>query len=430
MYPHQPYIAILFLLFQFGIVSGQNILVEGIVIDSKTKEPLPFASVGIRNTFIGTATSSNGRFIFSVPAILSDSTLLCSFMGYKNYSVPLKKTKNPLTITMESDVITLKEVEVRPWQPWDYVRNAMQKLHVNYAENAYMTQGYYSEYMQENGVFLKFSEGVVETFNPRYGDTISSQSRVLKARRGDDLGQLQFMRDKLDKKLEKEKKKAAKQGVEPDSDAESIDEAILSASFGGPKTMISVDPLRDTANYLDERHMKKYDYFIDGYTRFHNQPIIIIGFESKGVYEHQRQEGKIYISLTSDAIVSISYDSEIVIPGIARPVIFFAGYGITNPTLSGVVHYKPINGRWYLSDISINGGTRITDTKLFKKDDQSTFHIDMAMINSSFDLINVEQIPEKERVDEDKPLEEQVEPDPEFWRSYKVIRPVNLVKEE
>jgi len=335
-----------------------------------------------------------------------------------------------MTIAMESDVITLKEVEVRPWQPWDYVRNAMQKLPVNYAENAYMTQGYYSEYMQENGVFLKFSEGVVETYNPRYGDTISSQSRVLKARRGDDLGQLQFMRDKLDKKLEKEKKKAAKQGVEPDSDAESIDEAILSASFGGPKTMISVDPLRDTANYLDERHMKKYDYFIDGYTRFHNQPIIIIGFESKGVYEHQRQEGKIYISLTSDAIVSISYDSEIVIPGIARPVIFFAGYGITNPTLSGVVHYKPINGRWYLSDISINGGTRITDTKLFKKDDQSTFHIDMALINSSFDLINVQQIPEKERIDEDKPLEEQVAPDPEFWRSYKVIRPVNLVKEE
>ncbi|MDZ7606413.1 MAG: carboxypeptidase-like regulatory domain-containing protein [Cyclobacteriaceae bacterium] len=406
-------------------------LVEGIVIDSKTKEPLPFASVGIRNTFIGTATNSTGRFVFTVPATMSDSTLVCSFMGYKNHMMPLKKVKNPMTIAMVSDVITLKEVEVRPWQPWDYVRNAMQKLRVNYPENAYMSQGYYSEYIQENGVFLKFTEGVVETYNPRYGDTLDSQSRALEARRGDDLGQLQFMRDKLDKKLEKEKKKAIKNGEAPDEDdAESIDEAILSASFGGPKTMISIDPLRDTASYLDEKHMKKYKYFIEGYTRFHNQPIIIIGFESKGVYEHQRQEGEIYISLTSDAIVSIRYDSEIVIPGIARPVIFFAGYGITNPTLSGVVHYKPINNRWYLSDISVEGGTRISDTKLFKKDDRSTFHIEMALINSSFDITNVHQIPEKDRIDEDKPLEEQVEPDPEFWKTYKVSRPVNLVKEE
>jgi hypothetical protein len=351
-------------------------------------------------------------------------------MGYKNYIIPLKKVKNPMTIAMVSDVITLKEVEVRPWQPWDYVRNAMQKLRVNYPENAYMSQGYYSEYIQENGVFLKFTEGVVETYNPCYGDTLDSQSRVLKARRGDDLGQLQFMREKLDKKLEKEKKQAARKGEEPETDAETIDEAILSASFGGPKTMISIDPLRDTASYLDEKHMKKYNYFINGYTRFHNQPIIIIGFESKGVYDHQRQEGEIYISLTSDAIVSISYDSEIVIPGIARPVIFFAGYGITNPTLSGVVHYKPINNRWYLSDISVEGGTRITDTKLFKKDDRSIFHIEMALINSSFDINNVHQIPEKERIDEDKPLEEQVEPDPEFWKTYKVSRPVNLVEEE
>lgn len=331
---------------------------------------------------------------------------------------------------MESDVITLREIEVRPWAPLDYIRNAMKKLQANYASTAYMTQGYYSEYIQENGVYLKFTEGVVETYNPRYGDTLESQSKVLKARRGDDLGQLQFMREKLDKKLEKEKKEAAKKGEEPETDAETIDEAILSASFGGPKTMLNADPLRDTASYLDEQHFKKYEYSIEGYTMYHNEPIIIIGFESKGVFEHQRQQGEVYISLTSDAIVSISYESEIVIPGIARPVIFFAGYGITNPTLSGKVHYKPIGGRWYLSDISVEGGTRITDTKLFKKDDRSTFHIEMALINSIFDLQNVHPFPEKERIDEEKPLEEQVEPDPQFWKSYKVNRPVNLVKEE
>ena len=35
-----------------------------------------------------------------------------------------------------------------------------------------------------------------------------------------------------------------------------------------------------------------------------------------GKYEHQKQNGKIYISLESDAIMSIEYDSRIIIPAI------------------------------------------------------------------------------------------------------------------
>ena len=68
-----------------------------------------------------------------------------------------------------------------------------------------MSQGYYSEYISENDIFLKFTEGVVQTYNPGYGVDEKSQSKVLHARARDDLGTLQFMREKLDKKWEKEK---------------------------------------------------------------------------------------------------------------------------------------------------------------------------------------------------------------------------------
>lgn len=423
--------SLLFLLFLCSIVYnsfGQSRTIEGVVFDSKKKEPLAFATIGVKGTVIGTAANSEGRFILSIPLALEDSILFCSYMGYKNFEVRVRDVGDKENIGLKLDTFTLDEVEIRPWQPWDYVWNAMQKIPENYPQNPYMTDGYYSEFITENDVFLKYTEGVIETFNPSYASDVKSQSKVLKARRGEDLGTLQFMKEKLDKKYEKEKRKAEKKGEEWDEE-ESIDEEIISSSFGGPEQILSADPLRDTASFLDINLKKKYKYFIDGYSRYHDEQVIIIGFESKGTYEHQKQNGKIYISLETDAIMSIEYNSKIVIPAVARPVVFIMGYGITNPELQFTVHYKPINSKWFLNDISINGGTRLTKKKMFKKNDRSNFYLEMALVNNKFELNKVSEIPEEERIDGDKPLEEQVDTDPAFWESYQVVRSSRLSNE-
>jgi len=404
---------------------GQNLTIEGTVLDAKKKEPLAFATIGIRGTMVGTASNSEGRFILSIPQDLQDSVFFCSYMGYKSYESKVSDMQSKLNIALELDTFTLDEVEIRPWQPWDYVWNAMQKIPENYPQKPYMTNGYYSEYVSENDIFLKFTEGVIETYNPSYGDTLKSQSRVLQARRRDDLGTLQFMRKKLEKKYEKEKRKAKKKGEEWE-EAETIDEQIISASFGGPEEILGADPLRDTASFLNSKHKKKYKYSISGYTRYFGQQVIIIGFETKGKYEHQRQLGEIYISLESDAIMAIEYDSEIVIPAAIRPMIFVFGFGITNPELHAMVHYKPVGNHWYLNDIAIEGGTRLTKKKMFSENERSRFYIEMGLINNKFEFDQVNEITEAERIDGSKPLEEQVKTDPYFWDQYKVIRPSRL----
>lgn len=404
---------------------GQSLTIEGLVVDNKTNQPLAFAAIGIKSTTTGTATNSEGRFILTIPGNLNDSVFFCSYMGYKSFEIKVKEAPSKMRIALELDTFTLDEVEIRPWQPWDYVWNAMKKIPENYPINPYMTKGYYSEYISEDDVFLKFTEGVIETYNPSYGDTMQSQSRVLKARRGEELGTLQFMREKLEKKYEKQKRKAAKKGEEWE-EKETLDEQIISASFGGPAEILNADPLRDTASFLDMKHRKKYNYSIEGYSRYYGEQVIIIGFATKGKYEHQRQEGNIYISLQSDAIMAIEYASEIVIPAAVRPVIFVFGFGITNPQLHAMVHYKPVSNRWYLNDISIEGGARLTKRKLFKKNDRSNFYVEMSLINNEFDLENVHKIPDHDHIDGDKPLEEQVDPDPAFWIDYSVVRPSRL----
>ena len=410
----------------FGTPAGcfaQTVTLKGIVVDDLTNQPLSFATIGIRGSTIGTATNTEGRFVLNIPGDFKDSVLFSSYMGYKPFEKVVSKLSSPLVIRLEKDIITLDEVEVRPWSPWDYVWNAMKKIPENYARNPYTTKGYYSEFITENGMFLKFTEAVVKTWNPPYGTESELQSEVIKARRKENPAQIQFKRKKLEKKYEKEKKKKEKKG-ETWEGGETIDEEIISSSFGGPVNILKEDPLRDTVSFLNIKNRKKFIYSIDGYTTRYGEQVIIIGYKSKGVYEHQRLYGKIFISLVSDAILAVEYNSEIVIPALARPVLFVMGIGIRKPGMYALVQYRPVGERWYLNDFSMDANMALIDKKLFKKNETSNFHMQVSLINQEFNLEDAPEIPEDRRIDPDKPLEEQVGPDPAFWENYQAARPL------
>ena len=66
------------------------------------------------------------------------------------------------------------------------------------------------------------------------------------------------------------------------------------------------------------------------------------------------------------------------------------------------------------------------DTDLMK--DLNYIYGEFELINNKIDIINANEIPEEERIDKNKSLEEQVEPDPAFWNSYSVVRPSRLSK--
>ena len=59
----------LFLFLTISIpLSAQQYILQGVVTDSLTKEPLPYASVRLKDTTEGTTTGSDGRFYFR-PAV-------------------------------------------------------------------------------------------------------------------------------------------------------------------------------------------------------------------------------------------------------------------------------------------------------------------------------------------------------------------------
>jgi hypothetical protein len=82
--------------------------VFGYIFDSKTKEPIPGATVMIKGTSIGTVTDVNGAYSISVPQ--NGGQLLISFIGYKQIEAPI--TNQQMDFRIEEEVLALQEVVV------------------------------------------------------------------------------------------------------------------------------------------------------------------------------------------------------------------------------------------------------------------------------------------------------------------------------
>lgn len=123
---------LLLLLIQVNRVFAQ---IESILINMSTKEVIPYASIYIKNSKIGTSSDLEGKFYISIDP---EDTLIISSVGFKALGLPFSYIKD--TLEMEYDIQQLSEIIVRPkrekagWFPkkniLGEVRNTFFKINV------------------------------------------------------------------------------------------------------------------------------------------------------------------------------------------------------------------------------------------------------------------------------------------------------------
>ena len=102
----------LLLLFSYSL-QGQVTRIRGVVVDSHTKEPLPFVNVSLKGTAVGTITSINGEYF--IETRVDADTLEVSFIGYKPQKKAIQKFRyQELNFEMEPDMYYLDEVVITP----------------------------------------------------------------------------------------------------------------------------------------------------------------------------------------------------------------------------------------------------------------------------------------------------------------------------
>jgi hypothetical protein len=107
-----------FLIFILIITSnsifGQNI--SGIVIDTKSKQPIEFVNIGIVGKNVGTITDLNGRFNILVDSEFDNDTILFSVIGYKPLLIEIKDLRKNIDnkISLKEKTYEITEVVIKP----------------------------------------------------------------------------------------------------------------------------------------------------------------------------------------------------------------------------------------------------------------------------------------------------------------------------
>jgi hypothetical protein len=93
------------------IMPDQLTLVEGVVIDSQTNLPIPFASVLVKGTKSGVAADANGKFKLNVLFHSKEIVLLVSSVGYQAQEFVVNNKPNAVSFFLEPMASTLGEFQ-------------------------------------------------------------------------------------------------------------------------------------------------------------------------------------------------------------------------------------------------------------------------------------------------------------------------------
>jgi antitoxin component YwqK of YwqJK toxin-antitoxin module len=90
----------------------QPITLKGKVIEEETKSPVPFASVFLKRSTIGTITNDEGKFEFNIDPERFRDTLMVACLGYKVYSIPIPKIRKwkEINVVLDDSLFMLSEV--------------------------------------------------------------------------------------------------------------------------------------------------------------------------------------------------------------------------------------------------------------------------------------------------------------------------------
>jgi CubicO group peptidase (beta-lactamase class C family) len=89
--------------------------IHGQVIHSETRQPVPYANIGIWHTEIGTLSNEDGSFSIIIPEKYFSRELIFSSVGFSSAFLKIDSIKNeaPLMVVLKEDILELEAVEIQ-----------------------------------------------------------------------------------------------------------------------------------------------------------------------------------------------------------------------------------------------------------------------------------------------------------------------------
>lgn len=367
---------------------------RGIVIDSKTKDPLEFASISVNKTNISTVANSKGEFLLKVPKKERNNSITVSFLGYTSKIVNLSDfNKDQTVISLETYIEELSEIKITVKDAPTLIREVLKRRGQNYFSNNTEMKGFYRETIKKRSTYVSLSEAIVIINKQPYTSDRSDILQLYKSRKSTDY-------DKLD--------------------------TIALKLKGGPFNNIHLDVMKNPNLLLTDDIYNNYNFSFNSSTKIDNKVVYVVNFEPKPTSEGPLFHGKLFIDAQSLALTSAQFQLDLSNPQKASTFFILkkpASANVLPIEATYYVDYKEKDGKWYFSYSRIQLGFKIDwNKKIFNSIYYST--MEMAITDWKIDT-EENNVKYKERLKQSVIMTDEASgfSDPEFWGEYNVIEP-------
>jgi hypothetical protein len=254
------------------------ITIKGKVVDAETRSPLVFATVAVMETNVAIVTNIDGEFTLKIGETVTSKNLEVTYLGYKNKVIPISELKDnggKNVIELEAAPIPIKEIVVKPLDPTEIVRKAIQGIGKNYEGEANLMTAFYRETIRKNRTYVSIGEAVVEIFKaPYYNDARFDGAKIYKGRKSSDV-------QKMD--------------------------TVLFKLQGGPVSVLQLDIAKNTESVLTKEAMEYYNYSISGVIEIDNKPHYVIDFLQKPSVDIPLFMGSLFINMETYGITEVEF---------------------------------------------------------------------------------------------------------------------------
>lgn len=376
-----------------AIDSLSCIHVSGTVREKLSKEPVPYCSVNLEGTTVGTITNNNGRFILQIPDSLSSRRLHVSHIGYESHLIPVAfMQETPIDIYLNPRIVPIQEVIFRLVNPKKIVKEVLEARDRLYLDKPSYFTTFYREGVERKKEFLRLTEAVFKVYKQSYDRASSSdQVKLLKMRK---------------------------------ITSDAVKDSVLLRMKAGVEASLLLDIMKNIPDFLEIDDKNVYDYTKIDMTEIDSRMAHVISFEQRKDVTEPCLRGKLYIDAENSALLCAQLEVNPKFIDKAEELFVIKrgkNVSVHPQQIIYTVSYKELNGKYYMNHVRGDLFFKMREKRqLF----YSPTHLFFEMVTCKVDTVNVQPFAKEERLPVKKIFsEERFAYDNRFWGDFNVILP-------
>ena len=365
---------------------------SGKIVDSKKDEPVPFATISLKNKAFGTITNLDGEFLLKIHPDELNDTIIFSSLGYSPKEIPARQVGENILVKLRPSTILINEVKIKPVSPEYILDMVYEKININYISDLMMLKAFYRETLKQDDKYINISEAIVEILKaPYYSAYREDMVRLLKNRQSTNKNTFQWVNFKLQ---------------------------------GGPKTITQLDLVKTMESFLDPEYRQYYDFSLSKILWHLGRPVYVIEFKPVKGYGLLFYEGEIYVDRETYVVMHINFRMGKQCLKTADKSLIKKkpkGYKVKTQSLEYHVEYTQSKYKWCMSSARASAIFRIRGKK---EKLNSTFHSVSEILVTDIEKSQIKRFPKGQVFTINDVFTDNIkEYDETFWGNFNIIKP-------